>query len=61
MKQKIENLIQHHKEACQELEFLLSELYDLKNKVEDSDGLIEKYSQELALRRLFVGQLENIL
>jgi len=61
MKQKIENLIQHHKEACQELEFLLNELYDLKSKVEDSDGLIEKYSQELAWRRVFIGQLNDLL
>lgn len=60
MKEKIENLIQHHKEACQELQMLIGELHEMGSKLEDSDGLIEKYSQEYTLRKVFLGQLEDI-
>lgn len=64
MKEKIENLIQHHKEACQELEMLLNELHGLENKTEEKDLVertIDKYSSELAWRKLFLQDLNDLL
>ena len=61
MKQKIEELIQHHKSACEEVEELLNELQGLEGKDIDSvSELVDKYSEELALRRVFINQLEDL-
>ena len=62
MKQKIEDLIQHHKSACEEVKELLNELHGLEGKDIDSvSELVDKYSEELALRRVFISQLEDLL
>lgn len=62
MKQKIEELIQHHKVACEEVSELLKELHGLEGKDFDSiSELVDKYSEELALRRVFISQLEKLL
>lgn len=64
MKTKIENLIQHHKESCQELEMLINELHGLENKTEEKDLVertIDKYASELAWRKLFLQDLNDLL
>ncbi len=62
MKQKIEELIQHHKSACEEVKELLNELHGLEGKDIDSvSELVDKYSEELSLRRVFISQLEDLL
>lgn len=61
MKEKIEELIQHHNLACLELKELINELYGLKEKTDDVDLVIDKYASELAWRRVFIGQLEELL
>ena len=62
MKQKIKELIQHHKSACEEVKELLNELNSLEGKDIDSvSELVNKYSEELSLRRVFIGQLEDLL
>ena len=62
MKQTIEELIQHHKSACEEVKELLNELHGLEGKDIDSvSELVDKYSEELALRRVFISQLEDLL
>lgn len=62
MKQKIEELIQHHKSACEEVSELLKELHGLEGKDIDSvSELVDKYSEELSLRRVFISQLEDLL
>lgn len=62
MKQKIEELIQHHKSACEEVKELLNELHALEGKDIDSvSELVDKYSEELALRRVFISQLEDLI
>jgi hypothetical protein len=62
MKQKIKELIQHHKSACEEVKELLNELHGLEDKDIDSvSELVDKYSEELALRGVFIGQLEDLL
>ena len=62
MKHKIEELIQHHKSACEEVKELLNELHGLEGKDFDSiSELVDKYSEELALRRVFISQLEDLL
>ena len=62
MKHKIEELIQHHKSACEEVKELLNELHGLEGKDIDSvSELVDKYSEELALRRVFISQLEDLL
>ena len=62
MKQKIEELIQHHKSACEEVKELLNELHGLEGKDIDSvSELVDKYSEELTLRRVFISQLEDLL
>ena len=58
MKQKIKELIQHHKSACEEVK----ELHGLEGKDIDSvSELVDKYSEELAFRRVFISQLEDLL
>ena len=62
MKQKIEELIQHHKSACEEVKELLNELHGLEGKdIDNVSELVDKYSEELALRRVFISQLEDLL
>ena len=62
MKQKIEELIQHHKSACEEVKELLNELHGLEGKDIDSvSELVDKYSEELSLRKVFISQLEDLL
>ena len=62
MKQKIKELIQHHKSACEEVKELLNELHGLEGRDIDSvSELVDKYSEELSLRRVFISQLEDIL
>ena len=62
MKQKIKELIQHHKSACEEVKELLNELHGLEGKDIDSvSELVDKYSKELAFRRVFISQLEDLL
>ena len=62
MKQKIKELIQHHKSACEEVKELLKELHGLEGKDIDSvSELVDKYYEELALRRVFISQLEDLL
>lgn len=67
MKEKIQELIQHHTLACEELSELINELYGLKNKsdkTEDIDALnqmIDKYSSEKAWRKVFINQLEDLI
>ena len=62
MKHKIEELIQHHKSASEEVKELLNELHGLEGKDIDSvSELVDKYSEELALRRVFISQLEDLL
>ena len=62
MKQKIEELIQHHKVACEEVKELLNELHGLEGKdIESVSELLDKYSEELALRRVFISQLEDLI
>ena len=62
MKHKIEELIQHHKSACEEVKELLNELHGLEGKDIDSvSELVDKYSEELSLRRVFISQLEDLL
>jgi len=62
MKQKIKELIHHHKSACEEVKELLNELHGLEGKDIDSvSELVDKYSEELSLRRVFISQLEDLL
>ena len=62
MKQKIKELIHHHKSACEEVKELLNELHGLEGKDIDSvSELVDKYSEELAFRRVFISQLEDLL
>ena len=62
MKQKIKELIQHHKSACEEVKELLNELHGLEGRDIDSvSELVDKYSEELSLRRVFISQLEDLL
>ena len=61
MKQKIEELIQHHKEAKLEVGELINELHNFKDKDEDCQKLIDKYSQEYAWRGVFINQLEDLI
>jgi hypothetical protein len=67
MKQKIEDLIAHHKQAKIEVNFLLEELNQIdtsKLSYQEVDSLREtemKYSDELYFRRLFIQDLESLL
>ena len=62
MKQKIKELIQHHKSACEEVKELLNELHGLEGKdIDNVSELVDKYSEELAFRRVFISQLEDLL
>lgn len=61
MKEKIENLIQFHKEAKLEVSELIKELHSFKDKDEDCQKLIDKYSQEYAWRGIFINQLEELI
>lgn len=63
MKQKIKELIQHHKSACEEVKELLNELNSLEGRkgFDNLSELIDKYSEELSLRRVFISQLEDLL
>ena len=62
MKQKIKELIQHHKSACEEVKELLNELHGLEGKdINSVSELVDKYSEELSLRRVFISQLEDLL
>ena len=63
MKHKIEELIQHHKSACEEVKELLNELNSLEGRkgFDNLSELIDKYSEELSLRRVFISQLEDLL
>ena len=63
MKHKIEELIQHHKSACEEVKELLNELNSLEGRkgFDNLSELIDKYSEELSLRRVFINQLEDLL
>ncbi len=66
-KEKIEELIQHHKEACDDLTELVNELYGLEGKsdkqedIESLKQMIEKYSNEKAWRKVFINQLEDLI
>lgn len=67
MKEKINELILHHQHSCQELNELLNELYGLKNKTDNPEDInalestIERYACETAWRKVFIGQLEDLL
>ena len=63
MKQKIKELIQHHKSACEEVKELLNELNSLEGRkgFDNLSELVDKYSEELSLRRVFISQLEDLL
>jgi len=67
MKQKIGELILHHKTSCDELKELLNELHGLEGKsdkqedIESLNKMIEKYSNEYAWRKVFISQLEDLL
>lgn len=67
MKQKIEQLIQHHKLAKQECFELLQELYKLKDSdlsKAEKDGLeiaINRNENEIYLRSVFISDLEDLL
>lgn len=67
MKHKIEELIQHHKVACEEVSELLRELHGLEGKsdnredIESLKQMIVKYSEEYAWRKVFINQLEDLI
>lgn len=63
MKEKIEQLIQHHTEACNELKMLINDLHGLRDKTDEKDlqDSIDMYSRELVWRKMFICQLEDIL
>ena len=67
MKEKIGNLIQHHKTAKLECQELINELRSIgetlldEEEVRDLNNTIERYSQEYAWRGVFVSQLEDLL
>jgi len=67
MKEKIQELIQHHTTACNEITELINELYGLEgksDKQEDIDALnqtIERSISEKAWRKVFINQLEDLL
>lgn len=65
MKDKIKDLIQHHKNACDELNHLINELHSLEGVRWDVQSekynKISKYGDELAWRKLFIQDLEDTL
>lgn len=67
MKEKIVELIDHHKLACEELSDLINELFILKNKSsnqEDIDALNQTiwcYTNEKSYRKVFINQLEDLI
>lgn len=67
MKEKIEELIQHHKTAKEECYSLIDELRAIgetelsKSEIIDLNNTIEKYSQEYAWRGIFISQLEDLI
>ena len=67
MKQKIKELIQHHKSACEEVKELLNELNglsDIKMSEESNNALINakiRAEEEHAWRGVFISQLEDLL
>ena len=67
MKQKIEELIQQHKSACEEVKELLNELNglsDIKMSEENSNALINakiRAEEEYAWRGVFINQLEDLI
>ncbi len=67
MKEKIENLIQQHKEAKQEVFNLLEELNQVnttKLDYKENDTLREhkiKLEEELYMRNVMISDLENLL
>lgn len=67
MKEQIENLIQQHKLAKQEvLEFInslqaIGETVLTEEEITDLNNTIERYNLEYHLRSVFVSDLENIL
>lgn len=67
MKERIEELIQHHKTAKEECNFLCNELYDIDDsKMSEEDktsleSLKMRYAEESAWRGVFISQLENLI
>lgn len=67
MKQQIEKLIEHHKLAKLECLEMLKELQEIsQEKINKTDKLalqktVDKYTQEIELRLMFINQLKNIL
>ena len=67
MKQQIQELIEHHKLAKLECLEMLKELQKIsQEKISKTDKLalqktVDKYTQEIELRLVFINQLENIL
>lgn len=67
MKHKIQELINHHKIAKQEVEFLLEELNQIDGsklsyiEIDSLEMSKLKYLDELYFRQLFIQDLENLL
>ena len=67
MKQQIQELIEHHKLAKLEFLEMLKELQEIsQEKINKTDKLalqktVDKYTQEIELRLVFINQLEDIL
>jgi len=67
MKEKIEQLIQHHKLAKQECWELINELRAIgetsltEDEAKDLNRTIEKYSEEYSWRGVFISDLEDLL
>lgn len=61
MKERIEQLIQHHKLAKQECWELINELREINKKDSEAKALIEKFAQEYSLRSVFISDLEDLL
>lgn len=67
MKEKIQELIFHHKTAKQELELLLEEFSQIdttKLNYQEEDALKEgkiRYEEESAWRAVFISSLEGLL
>ena len=67
MKNKIQELIEHHKTAKTEVKNLLEELSqvdEVKLSYQEEVALKElraKYSEEYSMRGIFIDELENLL
>lgn len=61
MKEKIEQLIQHHKLAKQECWELINELREINKKDSEAKALIDRFTEEYAWRGVFISDLEDLL